>query len=64
MASYLEKDELVIGKIYNCETYDGLDVILKYIGDNVFRDKDSIYYYLEGDVRYVYNEQQGDYHES
>ena len=41
--------ELIVGRMYLCETYEGLDLALKYKGGGEFAD----YLYLDIDIRYV-----------
>ena len=62
MVAYLEDNELVVGKNYQCRTYIGDIVILHYTGNGVFifpkntNPLPNAYddkMYLEGDVRYV-----------
>lgn len=64
MTSYLEEDELIVGRFYECELYDAPDNIrLQYIGE-LFGEKwcqgpDEEYYLLDGDVRYAFCEVDG-----
>lgn len=51
--TYLEDVE--VGKWYRCRLYDGEDVVVKYVGDDVFEDCE-FYYNLYDDVRYVLEE--------
>ena len=50
--TYLEEGELIVGKTYLCETYDGLELALKYNGAGEFQD----YLHLDGDIRYAIKE--------
>lgn len=52
MVVYLEQEELVVGKRYHCETYDGRNTLMEYTDDGVFDG----FYPLEGCIRYVFCE--------
>lgn len=54
---YLELNELVFNKWYECILYDGTKVVVEYIADELFEDEDFIY--DMSDIRYVL----GEFHE-
>ncbi len=44
---YIEEEDLIVGRTYSCEMYDGIERDLRYIGDGEFAIS------LEGYVRYA-----------
>ncbi len=54
MVAYLELDELIKGKTYECETYHGIAILLKYVGAGDFSDIHGSIYSVYGEVRYVF----------
>lgn len=49
---YLEEEELIVGKTYLCETNDGLELSLTYVGAGEFAG----YLHLGSEIRYAIKE--------
>lgn len=52
--SYLEEEQLIIGREYDCQTYDGDRIHAIYLGDMEFQDGDHVYDHQT--IRYVLRE--------
>jgi len=47
----LDESELIVGRTYRCEMYDGTAAVLRFDGEGTFEDES-----LAGDVRYAFEE--------